>query len=551
MTVKTSQAWALLRNNLHRHKWVLVTVAATGFIFNALNLAIPLISQAIVDLVIAGKELSKLVALSAVLLSFTFLSGVFSWVYRTAQTRLYARVDLATSQGFLRGLFSVPLQELQTRQAGSYYSRLPGLERMRDFVVNAFLGVCIDLPVVLTIIGLLLYLSPELAAMALTLVAVIVSASVWAGPGLKRRYDRVMDSANALQGTFNEKVSAAETVKSLQMEGVAIERISVKRERNLESTRNFQQASNNLLVFNATAEQVLAAAILTVGAYWTLTAQNFSIGSLLAFQLLTQQLSKPLFYLVDLWPRWQQAKASAAQVDEIIELAREDVLPSSVVPVSRNPVSVDFDSVSYAYPGADFSQLSQVSLHIPAGALCLVTGPSGAGKSTLAKMLQGHIAPTVGTVRIQGDDIARLPLAQVRSLVAVVPQESILFSGSILENMQMVAPQVSLEGVQVLCRQVGVHDEIMAMSKGYDTVLGERGIGLSGGQRQRLALVRALLKGPKILILDEPLSGADVESAQKIVSALDSLRGFVTTLLISHQVPKELQPDVVFKLERQ
>jgi subfamily B ATP-binding cassette protein HlyB/CyaB len=187
-------------------------------------------------------------------------------------------------------------------------------------------------------------------------------------------------------------------------------------------------------------------------------------------------------------------------------------------------------------------------MELPAGQVVAVTGPSGVGKSTLAKLLQGFYVPGSGRIRIDGVDINALSANELRATFGVVPQETVLFSGTILDNLKLAQPFASFEQVVAACKMAEIHSTIEALPQGYETPVGERGVGLSGGQRQRLAIARALLKGPKVLIFDEATSSLDSPTAEQIGRTITSLKGRVTILFIAHAIPKSLQVDRVVRL---
>ena len=175
-------------------------------------------------------------------------------------------------------------------------------------------------------------------------------------------------------------------------------------------------------------------------------------------------------------------------------------------------------------------------------------GPSGSGKSTLAKLMLGFYQPTAGNIRIGGVDIRHMAANELRAHFGVVPQETVLFSGTIYANLTAANPAVTFEQVVQACRMSGVHDVIEALSQGYQTEVGERGAGLSGGQKQRLAIARALLKGPKVLIFDEATSALDAETADSFARTVNGLKGKVTMLFITHALPKALKIDEVWQI---
>jgi subfamily B ATP-binding cassette protein HlyB/CyaB len=182
------------------------------------------------------------------------------------------------------------------------------------------------------------------------------------------------------------------------------------------------------------------------------------------------------------------------------------------------------------------------------GQITALTGPSGAGKSTLAKLLQGFYVPRAGRIRIDGVDIQSLSANELRSVFGVVPQETVLFSGTILDNLKLGNPFATFDQVVAACKMAEIHSTIEALPNGYETPVGERGVGLSGGQRQRLSIARALLKGPRVLIFDEATSSLDQPTAEQLGRTITALRGRTTILFIAHAIPRSLHVDRAVRL---
>lgn len=185
-----------------------------------------------------------------------------------------------------------------------------------------------------------------------------------------------------------------------------------------------------------------------------------------------------------------------------------------------------------------------------AGQAIAIVGPSGCGKSTLAKLLQRFYLPSAGRILVDGIDLQHLSANELRSRYGVVPQETTLFSGTILDNLQMANPNATLDEIVNACRMAEIHSTIEAMPDGYQSEIGERGAGLSGGQKQRLAIARALLRKPSVLIFDEATSAFDSQTAEHFARTIDSLRGKVTIIFITHAIPRSLRFDAIYKLGR-
>jgi ATP-binding cassette, subfamily B, bacterial HlyB/CyaB len=209
---------------------------------------------------------------------------------------------------------------------------------------------------------------------------------------------------------------------------------------------------------------------------------------------------------------------------------------------------IQIDNLSFRYE-ANLPQLFEnFQCKVSPGQLIAIMGPSGSGKSTLAKLLQGFYQPTAGTIRIDNTDCRYLSANELRAHFGVVPQETTLFSGTILDNLRIANPFATFEQVVAACKMAEVHSVVEALPNGYQTEIGERGAGLSGGQRQRLAIARALLKGPRILIFDEATSSLDPQTADLFGRTINSLKGRATILFIAHALPRTLQVDQVVRI---
>jgi ATP-binding cassette, subfamily B, bacterial HlyB/CyaB len=288
--------------------------------------------------------------------------------------------------------------------------------------------------------------------------------------------------------------------------------------------------------------------ILLVGAWVVVHSGTFTVGMLVAFQMLAARISQPILRLVGLWQEWQQARLSIARLGDIMNAPGEVYSLTPRRSLTHAPGRIEIEGLAFRYHDNLPYLFENFNLLLKPGRLVALMGPSGAGKSTLAKLLQGFHAPSSGRIRIDGIDHNHLSANELRSVFGVVPQETVLFSGTILENLKLANPYASFEQVVAACRMAEIHSVIETLPQGYETAIGERGVGLSGGQRQRLAIARALLKGPKVLIFDEATSSVDPATAEQLGRTISSLKGKVTILFIAHQLPKSLKIDAVVRI---
>jgi ATP-binding cassette, subfamily B, bacterial HlyB/CyaB len=294
-------------------------------------------------------------------------------------------------------------------------------------------------------------------------------------------------------------------------------------------------------------EQTMGLLILIVGATYVMSGSAFTIGMLVAFQMFASRVSQPMLRLVGLWQQFQQASLSVARLGDIMNAPTE---PYSLIParVRSGRGLVEIEGLSFRYGEGLPLLLKGLNLKIEPGRVVAFMGPSGCGKSTLAKLLQGLYRPSEGRIMLDGNDISYLAANELRINFGVVPQETILFSGTIYQNLIFANPHATLEQVIKACRAAEIHEVIEQLPKGYQSEIGERGVGLSGGQKQRIAIARALIKRPKILIFDEATSGLDVATAEHFCATVNQIKGSVTMLFITHALPKNLQVDEIVQV---
>jgi len=274
---------------------------------------------------------------------------------------------------------------------------------------------------------------------------------------------------------------------------------------------------------------------------------GFTIGMLVAFQMFASRMSQPMLRLAGLWQEFQQASIAVKRLGDIMDAPAE---PHALTPArtAEGKGEVEIRDLSFRYSPAQPYLYRKLNLTIKPGKLTVLTGPSGSGKSTLAKLLLGFYMQEEGQILLDGKDIRNLSANELRNSYGVVPQDTVLFSGTIYENLIAANPNAAFGEVVQACKIAEIHDVIEKLPNGYNTIIGEHGVGLSGGQKQRLAIARAVLKRPKILIFDEATSSLDRETADRFAQTVNRLKGQVTILFVAHQVPKGLAVDEVVTL---
>lgn len=534
-----------------RHKKVWRDVLLASLALQIIALATPLFTQAIIDKVIVHRTQSTLIIIGIAMGLFLVLSGLLGWARQYLVLHTGNRVDAVLGAAVWDHLLKLPLRYFEHRPTGVVAARLHAVESIREFLSGAAISLVLDLPFLLICLAVMLYYSVALTALAVGVLAVIAVASFIMAPIFQKQLnDQFLLSARN-QAFVTEHIAGFETVKTLQMEPQLRHRYSGYLATLLASAFRTKQIANTYNTFSTTMEQAMTLGILVMGAYMVMNPQPgaapFTVGMLVAFQMFAGKLSQPVLRIVGIWTQFQQASLSVQRLGDVMNVPVE---PYSMVPLRQNdgPGEIEIFDLGFRYSDKHPLLYSHLSLKIRPGQTLAIMGPSGSGKSTLAKLLLGFYQPTEGGIRIDGIDLRNLSANELRNHFGVVPQETILFSGSILANLQAGNPSATLEQVARATRMAGIHEVIEQLPQGYQTEIGERGVGLSGGQRQRLAIARALLKRPKVLIFDEATSALDGETAESFAKTINQLKGKVTMLFITHAMPKTLKCDEVLHI---
>lgn len=532
---------------LMKHKKLWQEVLLASLVIQLIALATPLFTQAIIDKVVVHRTESTLIVLAIGMFMFMLFSAGLSWLRQYLVLHTGNRVDAVLGASVFERLFKLPPMYFQHRPTGVIAARLQGVETIREFIASAAVTLILDFPFLLIFVAIMFYYSVTLTLIVLAVLAVIVVMSLAIAPMFQTRLQEQFQLGARNQAFLTEYVVGMETVKSLQLEPQLNSKYSGYLASYLQAGFATKQLANTYNTTSNLLEQLMSLLILGIGAYTVMRSTEFTIGMLVAFQMFSGRLSQPMLRLVGLWQQFQQASLSVARLGDLMNAPVE---PYSVIPArdAARKGDIRIDSIAFRYAEHLPLLYENLSLAIQPGQSIAIMGPSGCGKSTLAKLLQGFYQPTAGRILIDGIDIRYLSANELRSHFGVVPQETMLFSGTIYDNLQMANPAATFEQITAACKMAEIHSVIEAQPQGYQTEIGERGAGLSGGQKQRIAIARALLKRPNILIFDEATSALDGPTAEHFAQTINALKGKVTMLFITHGLPKGLKVDAVFRL---
>ncbi|MDH4260602.1 MAG: peptidase domain-containing ABC transporter, partial [Gammaproteobacteria bacterium] len=499
---------------LLRHKRVWRDVLLASFFIQLIGLTMPIGTQVVIDKVVVHQTESTLIAIAVGLGMFLLFSAGMSWLRQYFVLHTGNRVDAVLGSQVFRHLFRLHLPYFEHRPTGTLVARMHAVETVREFMAGAAVSAILDFPFLLVFAAVMFAYSWQLTLIALGILFLVAGLSVAVTPMLRARLNRQFLLGARNQAFLTEYVAGMETVKSLQMEPRLEGRYDEMLASYLAAGFATRQLSNTYNVIANALEQTMTLSILCVGALLVMQHDGFTIGMLVAFQMFASRLSQPMLRLASLWQEFQQASIAVRRLGDIMDAPAEPfVLSPGRTADGKGEVRIE--ALSFRYSTEHPYLYRNLSLTLKPGKLTVLTGPSGSGKSTLAKLLLGFYQPTDGRIEIDGRDIRHLSANELRQYFGIVPQETYLFSGTIYENLLAANPNAGFEDVVQACKVAEIHEVIEKLPQGYSTVIGEHGVGLSGGQKQRLAIARAVLKRPRILIFDEATSGLDQQTAER------------------------------------
>ena len=534
---------------LLRHRGVWRDVLAASLFMQLIALATPLFTQVVIDKVVVHHAQSTLLVIVLALGLFLVFNAALGYVRQYLLLHTGNRIDAVLGARVFEHVLRLPPRYFEQRPTGTVVARLQGVETIREFLTGAAASVALDLPFVLVFVAIMFWYSVPLTLIALGVIGSLALLSALITPVLRRRINDQFLAGARNQAFLTEYVSAMDTVKALQLEPQLAARYSRNLADYLAASFATRHVANVYAVTASALEQALAVAVLAAGAWLVMTSEGFTIGMLVAFQMFASRLAQPALRLAGLWQEFQQAAIAVQRLGDVMDAPTE---ATSLRPGRTHDAAgtVEIENLSFSYAGDQAAVFERFSLRMEAGACVALTGPSGSGKSTLARLLLGFYFPTAGAIRIDGHDTRHLSANELRLQFGVVPQETRLFSGTIYDNLLLAQPYASFPEVIEACRLAEIHDFVDSLPQGYQTLIGEHGAGLSGGQKQRLAIARALLRRPRILIFDEATASLDRDTAEALGRTVNRLRGKVTILFIAHYVPETLSVDLVGRMER-
>ena len=532
--------------SIKKHKGALAQVVITSFFVQLLGLFNPLLIQQIIDAVISQGNYSSLNVLGTLLIAMALAQALLGSLRTYLFSDTTNRIDISLGASIINHLLRLPLSYFAKRPVGEVSSRIGELEKIRSFLTGTALTVLLDAIFSFIYIGVMLLYSVPLTIAALGVVPLFIALTVAVSPIIRRQLREGAEANARVQSHLVETLSGMETVKGQGMELPSEWRWEQLYGGQIEAGFRNTITSTAAGSANQFLGQVSGLIIIWYGAILVLDGK-LTLGQLIAFRILSGYVTSPLLRLASLWQNFQETALSLERLSDVVDHPEEiEITGENLPPIPPIKGSINYDSVSFRFSNSGPMQLLNVNLSIDKGSFIGIVGSSGSGKSTLLKLLTKLYEPENGTIRIDNYDISKIDLYSLRSQIGVVPQDSLLFEGSVQANIGLTRPDANFEDIQKAAKIACADDFIETLPSGYSSSVGERGSALSGGQRQRIAIARMVLKRPKLLILDEATSALDVDTEQRLTRNLAEEYKESTVLFITHRLGSLKHADKIF-----
>ncbi|AFZ26864.1 type I secretion system ABC transporter, HlyB family [Cylindrospermum stagnale PCC 7417] len=533
---------------LSQHRRVLIEVFIASFFVQLAALANPLVVQLIIDKVIAQNSISTLHILGILLL----VVGLFEAVLTTLRTYLFVdttnRIDMGLGSQIIDHLLRLPLRYFERRPVGELATRINELENIRQFLTGTALTVVLDALFSVVYIIVMLFYSWQLTLVGLGTIPLFVLVTLIAAPTISRQLRTKAERNAETQSYLVEVMSGIQTVKAQNIE--LRSRFSWQQRYARFVAAGFKTVATSTLANSASnfLNKLSSLMVLWAGAYLVLQG-DLTLGELIAFRIISGYVTSPILRLAQLWQTFQETGLSLERLSDIVDTPQEAETDRDNIPLPAIVGAVKYDNVSFRFATSGPLQLCNVNLDFPAGKFIGIVGQSGSGKSTLMKLLLRLYETESGRILVDGYDISKVELYSLRRQIGIVPQETLLFDGTVQDNIALTNPDATTDEIIEAAQIAAAHEFIMNLPNGYNTRVGERGAALSGGQRQRIAIARSVLQRPKLLVLDEATSALDYPTERQICLNLAQAFKDSTVFFITHRLNTVSNADIIVVMD--
>tara|TARA_B100000212_G_scaffold293007_1_gene235172 strand:- start:1621 stop:4578 length:2958 start_codon:yes stop_codon:yes gene_type:complete len=549
-TLKKNFGFSWFKPALKKHKKALLDVLIASIFVQIFQLMNPLIIQQIIDKVIGQNGVNTLPVLAALLFIFSIFENTLSAVRSNLFVDTTNRIDISLGEQVIDHLLRLPLSFFDRRPVGELSTRLGELEQIRSFLTGTALTVVLDAIFSIIYIAVMLIYSWVLTIVALLVTPILALLTFGISPIIRRQLRTKAELNAKTQNLLVEVLTGIQTVKAQNMEIKARWRWKERYSKYISESFKNVITSTTTSSIQQFLNQASSLTVLCVGSFLVLKGQ-LTLGELIAFRIISGYVIAPLLRLSNLYQSIQQTLISFERLGDILNNEQESTAEDKInIPMKKIDGSIKIDDLSFRFGKTGPLIISQINLDILAGQFVAIVGQSGSGKSTLTKLIPRLYEPLNGKILIDDFDIAKVELYSLRSQIGIVPQDTLLFDGTIRENIAIANPDASDDEIINAARIACAHEFIMGLPVGYSTNVGERGGSLSGGQRQRIAIARTILQNPRLLIMDEATSALDYELEKKV--SLNIMEKFKdkTVFFITHRLNSITHADKIVVMDK-
>ena len=534
---------------LNKYKSVLFQILISSFVIQLLTLANPLLIQVIIDKVISQRSLDTLQVLGIALLTLTIFEGFLISIKTFLFAETTNRIDQKLGSEVIDHLYRLPLEFFDRRAVGELGSRVDELEKIRNFITGQGLTTILDSFFSIIYIGIMLIYSVKLTIISLLVLPIQIILTIIGAPLFRRQYRETAQNNAKTKSHLVETLNGIQTIKAQNIETDSRWKWQDLYSKYIASSFKKTITSTAISQLSQVLQKISQLLVLWIGASMVLEGK-LTLGQLIAFRIISSYVTHPILRLSTVWQTLQELNVSFERLGDIINIKKEkEETDNENISMPKISGLLKFDNVDFNFIKSNVNSLSNINLKIEPGTFVGLAGKSGSGKSTLTKLIPRLYKPSKGIVSIDNYDVTKVDLYSLRRQIGIVPQEPLLFAGTILDNLRINNKNASDELIVKVTKRANAHDFIMKMPDGYNTQIGERGSSMSGGQRQRIAIARTLLSEPKMLILDEATSALDFESEKIIVDNLINSYRDLTVIFISHRLQTLENADLIIMME--
>lgn len=509
----------------------MIELIVIAVVIKLLGLVQPFIFQAVIDRVLPFQREATLTVIVVALVASTVFSAGLDAIAAYLGNHMANRLTAELARRIFQHVLALPLRCLERWHVGETLARIGEIDTVRSFLTGTATGVTLDVVFALIYVIALLTISPSLTAIVIIVLPLQIIIFSVIGPLIRRQMQTAFVASSHHQSRLVEAFGNATTVKALASETYQAERF--QETLNASLIAGFRVVKLNILsgFLGYILENAATILIIYFGSKLVLQ-NNLTLGELIAFHLLADKVAGPILSLSSVWEQWQGLKIAQLRLGDLLNEPAETEKPKHALQI-QGPLTLSVKRLHFAF-SSDRPIIRDLTVTANPSRPTIIIGSSGCGKSTLAKLMAGLYTPDRGSVEVNGKSLADYDASSVRRQIAYLPQEAVLFAGSVIDNLLLVNPDATQEDIQEVLVASAADRVIDQLPRGLHTNVGERGSHLSGGQRQRLALARSLLAKPRVLILDEPTSALDTETAQIIVATLARFALERTIVVVTH-----------------